>query len=234
MSDSLLARLCAFRITRPRTWAFRVSVGLLGSGMIFWLWSIAYLIVAAFRYNPGLFPSEGATRWTLLRMQSQARGWTALFIAWNHFYVRLFFASTREEALIRALMALGIASAVVAAAIIFVHANRKPIHLGDAALGSIMDAEEANLTSRHGVALGRLGGVLLRSDAPAHMLVIGPTRSGKGVSFIVPNGFLWEGSSVWFDPKRENFDRLSGYRNPSTMPFLCGGPVNLIRTVITR
>ena len=212
MSDSSFSKVRLPRITRPRTWAFRVGVGVLGSCAMFLLWSIAYLIVATVRYNPARFPSEGATRWTLLEMQSQTHGWPALFLGWNHFYIRLFFVATREEAIIRALIALGISLAVALAAIIFVYVNRKPTHHGDAAFGSIMDAEACNLSSEHGLVVGRLNGVLLSSDEPSHILVVGPTRSGKGVSFIIPNGYMWRGSSVWFDPKRENFDKLAAYR----------------------
>ncbi|MER9793841.1 type IV secretory system conjugative DNA transfer family protein [Mesorhizobium sp. M0213] len=60
--------------------------------------------------------------------------------------------------------------------------------------------------------LGKMGGATIRSDEPAHVLVVGPTRSGKGVSFVIPNGYMWRGSSVWFDPKRENFDAFGAHR----------------------
>jgi type IV secretory pathway TraG/TraD family ATPase VirD4 len=60
--------------------------------------------------------------------------------------------------------------------------------------------------------LGTLSGMTLRSDEPAHVLVVGPSRSGKGTGFVLPNGYLWEGSAVFFDPKRENFDALANHR----------------------
>ncbi|MER8950367.1 type IV secretory system conjugative DNA transfer family protein [Mesorhizobium sp. M0809] len=60
--------------------------------------------------------------------------------------------------------------------------------------------------------LGKMGGATIRSDDPAHVLVVGPTRSGKGVSFVIPNGYMWRGSSVWFDPKRENFEAFGAHR----------------------
>ncbi len=44
------------------------------------------------------------------------------------------------------------------------------------------------------------------------MLVVGPTRSGKGQSFIGPNGLLWNGSAVVFDPKKENVAIFGAYR----------------------
>ena len=212
MSGPALSPFSFLRITRPRTFVYRVGIGLIGSCILFLLWSLTYLAVATARYNPQRFPSEGVSRWTLLEMQSEGRGWGSLFIAWNHFYVRLFFQPTQSEAIIRALIALGIVLALGISLAIFLYATRKPTHLGDARLGTIMDAERAHLTESKGIALGKLGSVLLMSDHPAHVLVIGPTRSGKGVSFIVPNGFLWVGSSIWFDPKRENFEILARYR----------------------
>ena len=47
---------------------------------------------------------------------------------------------------------------------------------------------------------------------PAHILVVGPSRSGKGTGFVLPNGYLWQGSAVFFDPKRENFEALANHR----------------------
>lgn len=41
-------------------------------------------------------------------------------------------------------------------------------------------------------------------DDNRHVLVVGGTRGGKGVSIIVPNLLLWPGSLVVIDPKGEN------------------------------
>jgi len=41
-------------------------------------------------------------------------------------------------------------------------------------------------------------------DGPRHLLTVAPTRSGKGVSSIIPNLLTYEGSAFVIDPKGEN------------------------------
>jgi type IV secretory pathway TraG/TraD family ATPase VirD4 len=59
-----------------------------------------------------------------------------------------------------------------------------------------------------GFALGgfRSGGVRhpLRYEGARHLLTVAPTRSGKGVSSIIPNLLTYEGSAFVIDPKGEN------------------------------
>lgn len=47
-------------------------------------------------------------------------------------------------------------------------------------------------------------GELLRYSGDAHLLTIAPTRSGKGVSGIIPNLLTYDGSVLVVDPKGEN------------------------------
>jgi type IV secretion system protein VirD4 len=49
---------------------------------------------------------------------------------------------------------------------------------------------------------GRTG--ICRYDGARHLLTVAPTRSGKGVSSIIPNLLLHEGSALVIDPKGEN------------------------------
>lgn len=56
-----------------------------------------------------------------------------------------------------------------------------------------------------GVLLGRLNGRLLRFGSDGHVLTVAPTRSGKGVSGVVPNLLDHPGSVVVTDPKGENY-----------------------------
>jgi type IV secretion system protein VirD4 len=44
----------------------------------------------------------------------------------------------------------------------------------------------------------------LRYDGARHLLTVAPTRSGKGVSSIIPNLLLHQGSALVIDPKGEN------------------------------
>jgi len=195
-----------------RVVAFRIGVALICAVAFWLLWSLAYEIAVGWRWAPTRFPSEGATRWALLRMQNADRSAGFLQIAWQHFYERLLYAPTRIEALIRGGYAAGSVLALGIAATIFGIVNRRQMPYGAARFGTLMEAAKQGLTKKQGIILGTLNGATIRSDEPAHILVVGPSRSGKGTGFVLPNGYLWQGSAVFFDPKRENFDALANHR----------------------
>ncbi|MBC9978216.1 type IV secretory system conjugative DNA transfer family protein [Bradyrhizobium campsiandrae] len=195
-----------------RVVAYRIGVAILLL-LAFWLlWSMAYEIVVALRWAPGRFPSEGTTRWALFRMQNADRSADFFLIAWRHFYNRLLFPGTQLEALIRAGYAVATVGAIGLAGALFAVINRRQMPYGAARFGTLMEAAKKGLTAKRGIVLGTLNGATLRSDEPAHILVVGPSRSGKGTGFVLPNGYLWQGSAVFFDPKRENFEALAEHR----------------------
>lgn len=195
-----------------RVVAYRIGVAILLL-LAFWLlWSMAYEAVVALRWAPGRFPSEGTTRWALFRMQNADRSADFFLIAWRHFYDRLLFPGTRLEALIRAGYAAATVGAIALAGALFAVINQRQMPYGEARFGTLMEAARQGLTAKQGIVLGKLGGAIVRSDEPAHILVVGPSRSGKGTGFVLPNGYLWQGSAVFFDPKRENFEALANHR----------------------
>ena len=53
----------------------------------------------------------------------------------------------------------------------------------------------------------------LRHNGPEHVLVLAPTRSGKGVSLIVPTLLSWGESCIILDSKGELFNMTSGWRS---------------------
>lgn len=178
-----------------------------------WLvWSLAYEVVVGLRWAPARFPGEGASRWALLRVQNADRSAGFALIAWEHFYARLLYPATRVEALTRASLAAAATVALGIAALVFALVNRRQMPFGAARFGTLMEAARQGLTAKGGMILGTLGGVTIRSDEPAHILVVGPSRSGKGTGFVLPNGYMWQGSAVFFDPKRENFEALASHR----------------------
>lgn len=74
-------------------------------------------------------------------------------------------------------------------------------------------ANDNDLFHGDGVFLGQLDdGRYLRDSAKTHILLLAPTRSGKGVSHIVPTLLTWRGSVVVADPKGENWQLTAGYR----------------------
>jgi type IV secretion system protein VirD4 len=195
-----------------RVVAYRIGIAVL-FGLAFWLlWSMAYEVVVALRWAPAHFPSEGASRWALIRMQNADHSADFFLIAWRHFHDRLLFPDTRLEALIRAGYAVAIVGATGLAGVLFAVINRRQMPYGAARFGTLMEAAKQGLTTKQGIVLGTLGGATIRSDEPAHILVVGPSRSGKGTGFVLPNGYLWQGSAVFFDPKRENFNALANHR----------------------
>jgi type IV secretion system protein VirD4 len=195
-----------------RVVAYRIGIAILLL-LAFWLlWSMAYEVVVALRWAPTHFPSDGASRWALFRMQNADRSADFFLIAWRHFYERLLYGPTRIEALIRAGYAAAGVVALGVAGVLFAFINRRQMPFGAAQFGNVMEAAKQGLTSKRGIVLGTLSGATLRSDEPAHILVVGPSRSGKGTGFVLPNGYLWQGSAVFFDPKRENFDALANHR----------------------
>ncbi len=53
----------------------------------------------------------------------------------------------------------------------------------------------------------------LRHDGPEHVLAFAPTRSGKGVSLVIPTLLAWSESAVIYDIKGENWEKTAGFRN---------------------
>lgn len=53
---------------------------------------------------------------------------------------------------------------------------------------------------------------LMLHDGPEHILLMAPTRSGKGVNTIIPTGITWKASIFFFDPKGELWANTAGYR----------------------
>jgi type IV secretion system protein VirD4 len=61
------------------------------------------------------------------------------------------------------------------------------------------------LHHEHGLLLGYEGAHTLRYQGDGHLVTVAPTRSGKGVSVIIPNLLTYPGSVVVTDPKAENY-----------------------------
>ena len=69
---------------------------------------------------------------------------------------------------------------------------------------------------RKGLLLGRRKGGLIGWDDNRHVLTVAGSRAGKGVSLIVPNLILYEGSAFVVDPKGENAAITAGRRGKGT------------------
>lgn len=72
-------------------------------------------------------------------------------------------------------------------------------------------------TPGRGFVVGKIGspkgrGKFLCSASFPHCLLVAPTGAGKGISFVIPNLLLFQGSAVVLDVKGENFELTSRHR----------------------
>lgn len=96
-----------------------------------------------------------------------------------------------------------------------------------------------NLFAKDGIILGKRGNKLLKFDSQEFVALGAPTRSGKGVSIVIPNLLEWSQSCVVLDIKQECFDYTSKYRqeqlkqevylfNPFDFKTHCYNPLSAI------
>lgn len=86
---------------------------------------------------------------------------------------------------------------------------------GTAAWATAEDIKKAKLNAEeNGVVCGRnpYNHQIMLHDGPEHILLLAPTRSGKGVGVITPTGIIWKHSIFFFDPKAELWNMTSGWR----------------------
>ena len=76
------------------------------------------------------------------------------------------------------------------------------------------------------VLVGDYNGTLLRYQLTNHLLIFAPSRSGKGVSIVIPNALNWQGSLLVTDNKYEVFDYTSGHRKQSGNEVYRFSPAN--------
>lgn len=67
-------------------------------------------------------------------------------------------------------------------------------------------------TGESGIVVGAMGDTVLRDTGDGHVMVVGPSRRGKGRGYVMPTALEWPGSAIIMDWKREIFDETSEYR----------------------
>lgn len=83
---------------------------------------------------------------------------------------------------------------------------------GSARFATPADIQKAGLMGRDGIIVGKIGKHFLQFPGQQFVLLAAPTRSGKGVSVVIPNLLNWPHSAVVLDIKLENFQLTSGFR----------------------
>ena len=184
------------------------------------LWVVPYAVVTGLRSGF----SKPAQKWELLKRVTTENPRLeyehfppisfdhGFPLAYKHFYVYAQDERVAKLALENGAIAGGVVLALFVALAVFLHVNRKSTLHGDARFGTLSEARRAGLAAPCGIILGRLHGQNLVSDDPGHVLIVGPTRTGKGVSFVIPNGLAWPGSMVTLDIKSENLKSFGAAR----------------------
>lgn len=92
-------------------------------------------------------------------------------------------------------------------------ANReiRALH-GAARFATAEEVERSGLLGAKGIVIGKYKGRFLLFDGQQFVILMAPTRSGKGVSTVIPNLLSWNESVVVLDVKLENYDITAGYR----------------------
>jgi type IV secretion system protein VirD4 len=84
---------------------------------------------------------------------------------------------------------------------------------GSARWATQAEIERAGLFARDGIILGAFGQRYVRHDDAGHVLLIAPTRSGKGVGVVIPTLLGWTRSVVVHDLKGEQWRTTAGWRS---------------------
>ncbi len=101
---------------------------------------------------------------------------------------------------------------------------------GTAKLADLNEMKKSGLVNENpmGVYLGKYtGGIwqyFITDESDGHVLGCAPTRSGKGVAWVIPTLLAYPGSVVCLDVKGENYQLTSGYRAQTEQKILCFDP----------
>jgi type IV secretion system protein VirD4 len=176
----------------------RLRTGLLVAGVI------VYLIVAVLGalWLAGVF-------YFLLHKAAPHGVTLSTWLTYQHFYWHK--SVERKDLLIAILVAGAIAAAPGFMALSVLGNNDRELH-GSAKFASPGDVRKAGLMGTAGIIVGKYRGRFLQFPGQQFCLLAAPTRSGKGVSFVIPNLLNWPESCVVLDIKLENFLLTSKFR----------------------
>lgn len=136
----------------------------------------------------------------------EARPWTG-FLYWYYY--------GNDPSVYRLLLISHGISTVLVVIFLAIILIPKPRSLyGDAkwAKESELKSATPSLRAKKGIILGKSNGKYLIQGGQQFTLLAAPTRSGKGVSVVIPNCLNWSESLVVTDIKLENYQITSGYR----------------------
>lgn len=162
--------------------------------------------------------------WLKLPMQVQFFGqFDLLFHYWNEYSQS---KNIKTAVLTCFGIAVGLPFLVAVGMLLAVFLPRQQSLHGEAKFADINEVKKAELMPKPkgkgdnkvdkkelpSVLLGKYKGKFLEYKSYEFILLAAPTRSGKGVGFVIPNLLSYPHSTVVLDLKLENFDITSGFR----------------------
>ena len=127
----------------------------------------------------------------------------------------LLFGQEQEQLSRKLLISGGLALGILLLPLTLLLIKKKPGLHGDAHFATLREIKKASLWKNKqspAILIGKYRGEYLQFPGAQHVLLSAPTRSGKGVSIIIPNLLQWSDSCVVLDIKMENWELTSGYR----------------------
>lgn len=140
-------------------------------------------------------PTAGVTMWTFLQY-------------WEHYgaveavHKKLVLAGAAAGTVTHLIPLLLLAAAM---------RNVRELH-GSARFATAAEIEKSGLHASKGIIVGKRNKRYLMFSGQQFVLLAAPTRSGKGVSTVIPNLLNYDGSVVVLDVKQENYDITAGFQ----------------------
>ncbi len=180
---------------------FYILGGCIGALFIFWVWSLFFNLF----YSSSTLPSPLLAPFLLLDYENNSAKLNIILVI----------------TLLMPLILIGMA-------IVGSYRHKQIIHLfGNAHWASMTEIRKMGLFGKEGLIIGDKKGRLLRAKLVSHALIFAPSRSGKGVSQVMPNALAFEGSMLCIDMKLEIFLNTSGFRQKSGQAVYLFAPANL-------
>lgn len=175
------------------------------------------LVIYAFALTVGL---SVATQWTAARFPGVALGshitvsGVCIYAPWSVISWHRRLANVAPAVFQRALVIV-VMHAVLGLGLAFVLGTHRPTvrPMGADQWGGLRDMKRAGLLKGEGTVVGRYRNRLLTYNGHEHQLVVGASRSGKGVGHVIPTLLTWPGSVLVYDIKGELWEATAGLRS---------------------
>lgn len=196
---------------RSHLFAVMIGFAVIAAGWV----AATQFMAHRFGYQPALGPPIVAVQGVKLYAP-----WKWPF--WSMRFGNIQTAKVQTTVFFTILIGLAASGSGVGAAVILRYRNRRlnkatdDLH-GSARWATAKDLNTMGFLSDGGIFVGGFeeGGKLryLRHDGPEHVSVVAPTRSGKGVSIVLPTALSYEHSLWAYDIKGELYALTAGYRS---------------------